>query len=253
MTQSGVVAGTPHYMAPEQARAEATDHRADLFSLGSTLYAMCDRRAPVPGRDAGGRLRRVSDDEPRPIRELNPEIPGWLEAIVDRLHAKDPADRFASASEVADLLGQLPGPCPGADERPCLPSELVAAKAKTRSSGWTRRRAIGAAFLAVPVAAGAGFAYRVSPGRTPAAGSGRRRGGRPASSRTDEDPFREVRDRAHSLEADLRRPADPPDEDRVSDDRAGPGRSGRGPGPASSPLVASGGLRRPSFTVPRPR
>ena len=51
-------------------------------------------------------LRRVSDDVPRPIREINPEVPDWLEAIVERLHAKDPADRFASASELADLLGQ---------------------------------------------------------------------------------------------------------------------------------------------------
>ena len=106
MTQSGIVAGTPHYMAPEQARGEATDHRADLFSLGSTLYAMCTGLPPFRAETPVAVLRRVSDDVPRPIRQLNPEIPDWLEAIVERLHAKDPADRFASASELADLLGQ---------------------------------------------------------------------------------------------------------------------------------------------------
>src|SRR5262249_53551221 len=58
---------------------------------------------------AGGTLavlRRVSDDQPQPIAELNPEIPGWLCDLIARLHAKDPADRFPSAQAVADLLGQ---------------------------------------------------------------------------------------------------------------------------------------------------
>jgi serine/threonine protein kinase/WD40 repeat protein len=106
LTQSGVVAGTPQYMSPEQARGEAADHRADLFSLGSVLYALCTGRPPFRAETTMAVLRRVSDDTPRPIRELNAEIPIWLAAIVDRLHAKNPADRFASATEVADLLGR---------------------------------------------------------------------------------------------------------------------------------------------------
>ena len=104
VTQSGVVAGTPHYMAPEQARGEATDHRADLFSLGSTLYAMCTGHPPFRADSAVAVLRRVSDDEPRPIREINPDVPDWLEAIISKLHAKSPGDRFQSATEVAELL-----------------------------------------------------------------------------------------------------------------------------------------------------
>ena len=106
LTQSGIIAGTPQYMAPEQARGEAIDHRADLFSLGSVLYAICTGRPPFRAETPVAVLRRVSDDVPRPIRELNPEVPDWLEAIIERLHAKDPADRFGSAAEVADLLGQ---------------------------------------------------------------------------------------------------------------------------------------------------
>jgi serine/threonine-protein kinase len=106
LTQSGVVAGTPQYMAPEQARAEAVDHRADLFSLGSTLYAMCTGHPPFRAESAVAVLRRVSDDTPRPVRELNPDVPEWLAAVIARLHAKDPVRRYQSAAEVADLLGR---------------------------------------------------------------------------------------------------------------------------------------------------
>jgi WD40 repeat protein len=106
LTQSGVVAGTPEYMAPEQARGEAVDHRADLFSLGSVLYACCTGRAPFRASGSMAVLKRVCEDTPRSIREVNPGIPDWLVAIVARLHAKDPARRFQSASEVTELLGR---------------------------------------------------------------------------------------------------------------------------------------------------
>lgn len=104
LTQNGVVAGTPEYMAPEQARGEALDARADLFSLGSVLYAMCTGRPPFRAANTPAVLRRVEEETPRPVRELNPDIPDWLAAAITRLHAKDPADRFQSAAEVADLL-----------------------------------------------------------------------------------------------------------------------------------------------------
>jgi serine/threonine-protein kinase len=106
VTQSGLVVGTPQYMAPEQARGEPVDHRADLFSLGSVLYALCTGRAPFHGDNVMAVLRRVSDDTPRPVREINPAIPEWLGDIIGRLHQKDPADRFQSAGEVAELLQQ---------------------------------------------------------------------------------------------------------------------------------------------------
>ncbi len=104
MTQSGVVAGTPLFMAPEQAQGQPVDHRSDLFSLGSVLYAMATGRPPFRSSTMMGVIRRVCDDQPRPIREINPDIPDWLCGIIDRLLAKNPAERFQTADEVAELL-----------------------------------------------------------------------------------------------------------------------------------------------------
>lgn len=104
LTKTGVIAGTPQYMSPEQARGEAVDQRSDLFSLGSVMYTMCTGRAPFRAETSYGVLRRITDEEPRPIREINPEIPEWLCRIIGRLMAKQPEDRFESAGEVAELL-----------------------------------------------------------------------------------------------------------------------------------------------------
>ena len=105
-SQSGVVAGTPMYMAPEQALGQTIDQRADLFSLGSVLYQMVTGRPPFRANTTLAVLKRVVEDAPRPIREVIPETPRWLCDIVQRLHEKKPADRFQSAREVADLLAE---------------------------------------------------------------------------------------------------------------------------------------------------
>ncbi|HEY2249592.1 MAG TPA: serine/threonine-protein kinase, partial [Planctomycetaceae bacterium] len=106
MTKSGMIAGTPQYMSPEQANGGHIDFRSDLFSLGSVLYTMCTGRAAFRAETTMATLRRVSDDMPRPVREVNPEIPEWLDAIVKKLLAKNPDDRFQSAAVVAELLSQ---------------------------------------------------------------------------------------------------------------------------------------------------
>jgi serine/threonine protein kinase len=106
LTQSGVVAGTPQYMAPEQARGEPLDHRADLFSLGSVLYFMCTGRPPFRATETMAVLKRVCEDTPRPIREINPDIPDWLCALIAKMQAKNVADRFQTAAQVAEQLGQ---------------------------------------------------------------------------------------------------------------------------------------------------
>ncbi len=104
MTRSGVIAGTPQFMSPEQARGEAVDHRSDLFSLGSVLYTMCAGRPPFRAETTMGLLRRIIDVDPRPLPEVNADIPLWLAAIIEKLHAKNAEDRFNSAGELADLL-----------------------------------------------------------------------------------------------------------------------------------------------------
>ena len=106
LTCSGTLAGTPQYMSPEQARAEAVDHRSDLFSLGSVLYAMCVGHAPFRAESSYSVLRLITDKEPRPIREVNAEIPEWLSAIIEKLMSKSPEDRYSSANKVAMLFEQ---------------------------------------------------------------------------------------------------------------------------------------------------
>lgn len=106
VTQTGIIAGTPLYMSPEQADDGAVDARADLFSLGSVLYAMCTGVAPFAAPSTVAVLKRVCEEEPRPIRELNAAIPEWLCDIIARLQAKKPADRFETAQEVSELLAR---------------------------------------------------------------------------------------------------------------------------------------------------
>lgn len=106
LTRSGVIAGTPQYMSPEQARGEPIDARSDLFSLGSVIYTMCTGHAPFRAETSYGILRRITDQSPRPIREINADLPVWLCRLVDKLHAKSPDDRYQSATVVAEVVQQ---------------------------------------------------------------------------------------------------------------------------------------------------
>jgi len=104
LTRSGVIAGTPQYMSPEQACGEAIDHRSDLFSLGSMMYAMATGHPPFRSETPYGILRRITDHAHRPIQEVRPDVPSWLCQLIDRLLSKNAGDRHSSADEVATLL-----------------------------------------------------------------------------------------------------------------------------------------------------
>lgn len=105
LTASGVVIGTPHYMAPEQARGMRLDHRCDLFGLGCVLYRALTGRTPFDGPDLWSLLSSLAVDEPPPILERAPDTPAELVALVHQLLSKAPSRRPASAREVAERLG----------------------------------------------------------------------------------------------------------------------------------------------------
>ncbi|MCI0684621.1 MAG: protein kinase [Gemmataceae bacterium] len=146
LSQSGLIAGTPLYMAPEQAASAPIDQRADLFSLGSVLYALCTGHAPFRADTPLAVLKRVSLDAPRPVREVNPDIPDWLQTIIDRLHAKDPAGRFQTADEVAELLGRRLGQLQRPD------SVWHDSKLPSQQARWERAPQVAAALLLLGVA-----------------------------------------------------------------------------------------------------
>jgi eukaryotic-like serine/threonine-protein kinase len=101
----GLCLGTPEYMAPEQAEnAEDANPRSDLYSLGATLYNLLTAEAPVKGGSYFNRLKHLLTTPPKPLAESRPDVPKELAAIVDRLRARNPADRPGSAEEAIALL-----------------------------------------------------------------------------------------------------------------------------------------------------
>jgi eukaryotic-like serine/threonine-protein kinase len=107
LTEIGVPYGSMGYGSPEQASGDAVDHRTDVFSLGVLIYEMVTGQPPFKGRHAVEILHAVINQKPRPVRELNPNAPPPLQAILDRAMAKDPADRFQTMAALRDELKAL--------------------------------------------------------------------------------------------------------------------------------------------------
>lgn len=105
-TVTGLLKGRPQYMAPEQARGDAVDRRADLFSLGVVLFELFAGRRPWSGATEFEVLSTTQNDPPADLRELRPKIDRELASLVMRLLEKSPDDRFASASEVGIRLDE---------------------------------------------------------------------------------------------------------------------------------------------------
>ncbi len=105
MTETGLSLGTPHYMSPEQATAEKEiTARADVYSLGSVLYEMLAGEPPHLGNSAQQIIMKIIADDARPITELRKSVPNNVAAAVAKSLEKLPADRFASARELAEAL-----------------------------------------------------------------------------------------------------------------------------------------------------
>ena len=106
MTMTGDLLGTLRYMSPEQALAKrvVVDHRSDIYSLGVTLYELLTLQPAFAGDDRQELLRQIAFEEPQPPRQINAHIPQDLETIVLKAIEKNPADRYATAQELADDL-----------------------------------------------------------------------------------------------------------------------------------------------------
>lgn len=131
LTQVGSVIGTPSYMSPEQCRGETVDGRSDLFSTGVVLYEMLSGERPFPGRNMAEVTYRLLNAPPPDIRGKVATVPSALAAVIERALAKQPADRFASAADMAAALrAPTQGPQPAPDDRtvvqPRMPAPAVA-------------------------------------------------------------------------------------------------------------------------------
>jgi serine/threonine-protein kinase len=116
-----VVVGTLDYLAPEQAvDSSGVDPRADLYSLGATLYFLLAGHPPYPDDDLARKLARKRDAEPTPAHVLRPDVPEGLSAAISQLMARDPADRYPDPAAAAAALR------PWADPGPDFPARLFA-------------------------------------------------------------------------------------------------------------------------------
>ena len=144
MTRTGTYLGTPQYMSPEQTQAESLAVTSDLFSFGSVLYIMCTGRPPFSGESPFVVMKQIGESDPPQIRALNEEIPDWLETIIQKLHQKNPEDRFQSAGEIRDLLKSCLNHLQQPTQTP-FPQSLIPAPINTRKTPEIPppRRAIG--------------------------------------------------------------------------------------------------------------
>jgi serine/threonine protein kinase len=132
LTLTGDILGTLRYMSPEQALAKRVqvDHRTDVYSLGVTLYELVTLEPACDGQDREDVLRQIAFEEPKPPRHRNRAIPVELETIILKAVAKNPAERYATAQELAD------------DLRRFLEDKTIRAKRPTvvqRLAKWGRR------------------------------------------------------------------------------------------------------------------
>lgn len=132
VTETGMVVGTPAFMAPEQARGDRTDARTDVYGLGATLYALVTQSPPFPGDEAMKVVLKVLEEEPVPVRRLNPKADRPLATIIETAMQKDPARRYPTIRALADDLDRWLEGRPISTRTPGV---------LTRLGYWARRRA----------------------------------------------------------------------------------------------------------------
>jgi serine/threonine-protein kinase len=139
-TTQGVILGTPNYLAPEQARGEPLDPRADLYSVGALLYELVSGRPPFAGRHPMAVLQAHLSEDPLPLRQVAPDASPALAAVVHRALSKRPEDRFPSAGEMRQALLALRGGAPRTRTGSPMPALGLASRADVEDYERARRR-----------------------------------------------------------------------------------------------------------------
>src|SRR5262249_52691191 len=146
LTKTGMIMGTPSYMAPEQARGEKVDHRADIYAVGAILYCAVTGQRPFDRGDPTATLTAVlTQDPPRP-RSIEPSVPEPLEVIIQRAMAKMPSDRHQSMAELdAELapydLGDMELALPSSSTTTSISRGSATVTGRHRASGLLDKQA----------------------------------------------------------------------------------------------------------------
>jgi serine/threonine protein kinase len=137
ITHTGEILGTPQCMSPEQARGEIVDQRSDLFSLGCVMYTMCTGFSPFRADNMLAVMKKVCELTPRPIAQINPNIPEWLCELVHRLLEKEPERRVQTAEGVVQVLESRVDNSPRhAVQSPPKPPSASLPKEETKATWW---------------------------------------------------------------------------------------------------------------------
>ncbi|MBI2900781.1 MAG: serine/threonine protein kinase [Planctomycetes bacterium] len=209
LSVSGAFIGTPAYMSPEQASGSVReiDEKSDIYSLGATLYALCTGKQPFEGESFTAVMFNICYSEPTPPRELRPELPEGVEAVILRALRKKKEERFPGAEEMAAALeSAIEEPSPAAAEAAVAAPPSVAPRGPVR-----RTAAVLGVLLLCAAGAAAFFVFRPSRETT-----------KPSSTAPDPkpDPNREWRERFDGLLAKMKPESiEPPAADLVRSGR----------------------------------
>jgi CheY-like chemotaxis protein len=127
LTQTGMVMGTPAYMAPEQARGESADARSDLYAVGCLIFEALTGRPPFVANNYNAVMFQINQSAPTPLLELRPELDPRFAAVVSKALSKDVGSRFQNAREFSEALLPWAPPAPASGKRAAAVLDTVGA------------------------------------------------------------------------------------------------------------------------------